>query len=424
MSEIIQAIRGMRDTLPDKTALWQVLEQSIQFILHGYGYREIRLPLLEKTELFARSLGESTDIVAKEMYTFVDRNGESLTLRPEGTASTVRAGIEHGLLNQGPQRLWYIGPMFRYEKPQQGRLRQFHQIGAEAYGLEGPDIDAELIVMCARLWRHLGLADIRLELNTLGTAIVRQGYRRLLVEYFSDNLAQLDEDSRRRLDKNPLRILDSKNPDMQVLLAGAPALADHLDDESTAHFGGLQALLDSAGIAYTLNPRLVRGLDYYNKTVFEWITEDLGAQGAVCAGGRYDGLVEYFGGKPTPAIGLAMGLERLLALLAKSPLAGQDTKPHVYFIMAGDAVRAEALRLAEELRDQLPLLRLLMHCGAGSLKSQFRKADKSGADLALILGETEMANKTIGIKSLREDAGQEQVNWSGLADVLSGKIQF
>ena len=424
MSRNIQAIRGMHDALPNRTALWQALEQSIQFILHSYGYQELRLPILEKTELFARSLGESTDIVSKEMYTFEDRNGESLTLRPEGTASSVRAGLEHGLFNQGPQRLWYIGPMFRYEKPQKGRLRQFHQIGAEAYGLNGPDIDAELIVMCARFWQYLGLSNIRLELNTLGTSAVRQAYRELLVQYFSDNMDKLDDDSKKRLDKNPLRILDSKNPEMQALVAAAPALIEHLDEESTEHFTELQSLLESANVPYELNPRLVRGLDYYNKTVFEWITDDLGAQGTVCAGGRYDGLVEHFGGKPTPAVGFAMGLERLLELFANSPTAEQDANPHIYFIVAGSKTRTGALKLAEQLRDELPLLRLTMHCGDGSFKSQFKKADKSGASFALILGEAEMENETIGVKPLRDDSEQEQVLWSELTEVLSRKIQF
>ncbi len=424
MSAKIQAIRGMHDALPEKTALWRALEQGIQSILLGYGYEELRLPILEKTELFARSLGETTDIVAKEMYSFLDRNNEGLTLRPEGTAGAVRAGLEHGLFHQGPRRLWYGGPMFRYERPQQGRLRQFHQIGAEAYGLEGPDIDAELILLCARCWRALGLADIRLELNTLGTAAVRKRYRRVLVEYFSDHLRQLDEDSHRRLAHNPLRILDSKNPAMQALLAAAPALTDHLDEESTEHFAGLKSMLDGANIPYRLNPRLVRGLDYYNKTVFEWITDALGAQGTVCAGGRYDGLVEHFGGPATPAVGFAIGLERLLELFARSAAGGGETKPHVYFIVAGAAAKAAAITLAEALRDQMPRLRLTMHCGAGSFKSQFKKADRSGADFALILGEAEMENKTIGLKALREDAQQEQLIWSELAQVLSRKIEF
>ncbi len=411
MSGTLQAVRGMNDILPPETPRWQWLEDRLRELAGSYGYQEIRLPIVEQTALFERSIGTATDIVEKEMYTFTDRNGDSLTLRPEGTAGCVRAALQHGLLHNQSQRLWYRGPMFRHERPQKGRYRQFHQFGVEAFGLAGPDIDAELILMSARLWRVLGLQEaVRLELNTLGSPQARAAYRDVLVEYFQRHYDRLDEDSRRRLSRNPLRILDSKNPEMAGLIEAAPPFSDYLDEESRRHFEGLKELLDAAGIDYRLNPRLVRGLDYYGKTVFEWITDRLGAQGTVCAGGRYDGLVEQFGGRPTPAVGYAIGLERLIGLLE-----GEDqtcpTAPQVYLIAVGEAAQARALVLAERLRDELPGLRLLLNCGGGSFKSQFRRADRSGAELALILGEEEIETRSAGIKHLRRQAEQERVGW-------------
>ncbi len=424
MSESVKAVRGMHDILPEATPVWQHAEQSITAILQRYGYQEIRIPVLEKTELFERSIGEDTDIVSKEMYTFTDRSGESLTLRPEGTAGGVRAGLEHGLFHNTSRRLWYMGPMFRHERPQKGRTRQFHQIGVEAFGLAGPDVDAELIIMCARFWRELGLEGLQLEINTLGRPEARRRYRRILTDYFRDHEDRLDEDSRRRLDTNPLRILDSKNPDMQSLIQAAPAMTDHLDEESLDHFTRLKDLLDAAGVVYRVNPRLVRGLDYYNRTVFEWLTDKLGAQGTVCAGGRYDRLVEYFGGKPTPAIGFAMGLERLIGLLEENGTAYDTPHPHAYFIVAGDSAVAAAIRLAEECRNGLPALRLLTHCGGGSLKSQFKKADKSGADIAIILGEEEVRRRVVAIKPLRIDGEQIEVDWESLPGTLEQMLRL
>ncbi|MFO1372099.1 MAG: histidine--tRNA ligase [Candidatus Competibacteraceae bacterium] len=407
MAKLFQAIRGMNDILPSESVRWQGLEALIRELLAAYGYQEIRLPLVEKTELFARSIGEVTDIVEKEMYTFDDRNGESVTLRPEGTAGCVRACIEHGLLHNQTQRLWYIGPMFRYEKPQKGRYRQFHQVGAEAYGMAGPDIDAELICLSARLWRRLGLRDVTLQLNSLGSSAARAAYRERLVAYFEARRAELDEDSQRRLTTNPLRILDTKNPAMQAVIAEAPALLDHLDPESQAHFAELQALLDTAGIAYAINPRLVRGLDYYSKTVFEWVTDTLGAQGTICAGGRYDGLIEQLGNPPVPGVGFALGLERLVAMLTAAGHPGADLTPHAYLIMVGDAAQRHGLALAERLREQLPQLRLRMNCGGGGFKAQFRRADHSGARFALILGENEVSAGAIAIKPLRETLNEQ-----------------
>jgi histidyl-tRNA synthetase len=401
MANSIQAIRGMNDILPDQTPAWQYLEDSVRAVLHAYGYREIRLPILEKTELFQRSIGEVTDIVEKEMYTFADRNGDSLTLRPEGTAGCVRAGIEQGLLYNQQQRLWYMGPMFRHERPQKGRYRQFHQIGVEVFGMTGPDIDAELILMTARLWRRLGIREVSLQLNSLGTPAARGHYREVLVAYLERHRAALDEDSLRRLASNPLRILDSKNPAMQAVIEGAPRLADYLDEESRQHFARLCALLDTAGLAYEINPRLVRGLDYYGRTVFEWVTTRLGAQGTVCAGGRYDGLVEYLGGRPTPAVGFAMGIERLIALLEESGVAFPSTAPHVYMVTVGERAEAHGLVLADRLRDAVPELRVLLNGGGGSFKNQFKRADKSGAQLALILGDSELDAGQVGIKPLR-----------------------
>ncbi|MFN2308436.1 MAG: histidine--tRNA ligase [Gammaproteobacteria bacterium] len=405
-SKSVQAIRGMNDILPEQTGIWQRVEATVRDLLGSYGYSEIRMPVLEKTELFKRSIGEVTDIVEKEMYSFDDRNGDSLTLRPEGTAGCVRACIEHGLLHNQTPRLWYLGPMFRHERPQKGRYRQFHQIGVEAFGMPGPDIDAELILLTARLWRSLGLSGVRLEINSLGSPAARAAYRDILVEYLSAHPAQLDADSQRRLQSNPLRILDSKNPDMQALIEAAPRLADHLDAASQAHFNGLRAMLDAAGVAYRVNPRLVRGLDYYSQTVFEWVTDRLGAQGTVCAGGRYDGLVEYLGGRPAPAVGFALGLERLIALLIDlgAPPAGEPAQ--VYLVLVGEAAQAQGPVLGERLRDAVPGLRLQVNCGGGGFKSQFKRADRSGASWALILGDDEVARGQIGIKPLRGDAPQ------------------
>lgn len=418
----IQSIRGMNDLLPEESALWQYLESAVREVLAGYGYQEIRFPIVEQTELFKRSIGEVTDIVEKEMYTFDDRNGESLTMRPEGTASCVRACLQNSLLdNQQIQRLWYHGPMFRYERPQKGRLRQFHQIGVESFGVATPDVDAELILMTARLWKRLGISEyLTLELNSIGNLEARENYRVALVDYLSQHFEQLDEDSQRRLESNPLRILDSKSAQTQALLDQAPALADYLDDESSDHFDELRGVLDAAGIGYSINPRLVRGLDYYSKTVFEWTTDQLGAQGTVCAGGRYDGLVAQLGGKPTPAVGFAMGLERLsliVQVLNKVP-DSVNNNPDVYFVVAGDKAKAAAFHLSEQLRDKIPSLKLQLHCGGGSFKSQFKKADKSGASIALIIGDNEAEQGVVNVKWLRNDIEQNTVNNGELADLL------
>ena len=416
MAKNVQAIRGMHDILPSQTPLWQLLEDRVRNVLERYGYREIRMPLVEQTELFKRSIGEVTDIVEKEMYTFDDRNGDSLTLRPEGTAGCVRAGIENGLLYNQVQRLWYQGPMFRHERPQKGRYRQFQQIGVETFGMAGPDIDLELILITHRIWQALGLSEgLELQINSLGTTDERLAYREHLVEYFSSNIDQLDEDSRRRLDGNPLRILDSKNPDMRELIAGAPALMDHLGDESRTHFDAICVGLDAVGVAYVINPRLVRGLDYYARTVFEWVTDRLGAQGTVCAGGRYDGLVEQLGGHATTAVGFAMGVERLVALLEEAGIE-PGGQVDAYLVLMGDEPQREGLLLAEQLRDQLPGLRLLTHCGGGGFKSQFKKADRSGAHYALILGDDEMAKGVVSVKNLREQTEQQEIALDQLAE--------
>ncbi len=407
MSKAIQAIRGMNDLLPDNLGLWQHIELTATAVLCAYGYREIRFPILEKTELYRRSIGEVTDIVEKEMYTFDDRNGDSLTLRPEGTAGCVRAGIENGLLHNQYQRLWYAGPMFRHERPQKGRYRQFHQFGVEAFGMEGPDIDAELIILSARLWRTLGLRELSLQINTLGTAECRGDYRQKLVAYFEDHQALLDDDSKRRLGSNPLRILDSKNPAMQAIISRAPSLLEHLDAASRAHFDRLKATLDDAGIEYSVNPRLVRGLDYYSRTVFEWVTDALGAQGTVCAGGRYDGLVEQLGGRPTAAAGFALGMERLVELAAQQQIAERNISPHVYITLLGDAAARRGMPLAELLRNQG--LRVECNCGGGSLKSQMKRADRSGAAYALLLGESEVLADQVSVKNLRTDEAQTQL---------------
>ena len=418
----LQAVRGMNDILPADSALWQYLESTVASLLTGYGYQQIRLPIVEPTELFQRSIGEVTDIVEKEMYTFADRNGDSLTLRPEGTAGCVRAMLEHGLLGGGvSQKVWYTGPMFRHERPQKGRYRQFHQVGVEAFNLAGPDIDAELIILSWRLWQKLGLHEaVTLELNSLGSSEDRARYREDLVTYLRERFDRLDEDSQRRLETNPLRVLDSKNPDTQALLVDAPKLADYLNEEARAHFEGLRALLDAAGIPYVINPRLVRGLDYYGLTVFEWVTDRLGAQGTVCAGGRYDGLVQQLGGKPAPAVGFAMGMERLLLLietLGKVP-AELSRQVDVYLVTLGEGTQQAAIRLAEQLRDALPELRLVVHCGGGSFKSQFKKADKSGALYALILGEAEAAAGQVGLKPLREEGEQLNMAWADVPQHL------
>ncbi len=420
----IQSIRGMNDLLPEDSPCWQYLESTVSDLLSRYGYGEIRFPILEPTELFKRTIGEVTDIVEKEMYTFDDRNGDSVTLRPEGTAGCVRACEQHGLTYNQIQRLWYQGPMFRYERPQRGRLRQFHQIGAEVFGLNGPDIDAELITMTWRLWQQLELTDVvTLQLNTLGTSESRGNYRDALVAYLEQCKNQLAEDSQRRLSSNPMRILDSKNTDTQALLNDAPVLHDFLDDESLQHFDQLRGLLDAVGIPYEVNPRLVRGLDYYGKTVFEWVTSSLGAQGTVCAGGRYDGLVEQLGGRSTPAVGFAMGVERLVLLLDAAGVVPDSIarQVDVYLVAAGD-VQAEALKLGEELRTHCSTLRVQNHCGGGNLKKQMKKANESGAIVALILGENEVASGEVAIKFLREDKQQQLVSVVEVANFLNHKI--
>ncbi|MGO2146643.1 MULTISPECIES: histidine--tRNA ligase [Halomonas] len=417
----IQAIRGMNDLLPSDSPRWQFFETKVRQLMHRYGFDEIRTPIVEQTALFARSIGEVTDIVEKEMYTFDDRNGDSLTLRPEGTASCVRAAMEHGLLYNQTQRLWYQGPMFRHERPQKGRYRQFHQVGVETYGFEGPDIDAEVILLSARLWKELGLFEhVTLELNSLGSSEARAAYRDKLVTYFEQHREILDEDSQRRLITNPLRILDSKNPAMADMLNGAPQLMDHLDDASREHFEQLKAMLDAAGIPFVINPRLVRGLDYYCRTVFEWTTSALGSQGTVCAGGRYDGMVEQLGGKPTPAVGFAMGIERLILLLETLNLVPDEALGgcDVYLLPMDDNATIAALTLAEQLRSELPDLRLQLHCGGGSFKSRMKKADKSAAPIAILLGEDELAEHAATLKFLRDDREQQRVSQAALSATL------
>jgi histidyl-tRNA synthetase len=423
MAEKIQAIRGMHDILPDQSPRWQHVEAVLRRVMAAYGYREIRLPLVEKTELFKRSIGEVTDIVEKEMYTFDDRNGDSLTLRPEGTAGCLRACLEHGMIQDQIHRLWYAGPMFRHERPQKGRYRQFHQLGVEAYGMAGPDIDAELILLCRRLWNQLGIGHkLELQINSLGTAEERLAYRAKLVDYFRGHYAALDDDSQRRLETNPLRILDSKNPALHGVIEGAPALSEEFGEASRAHFQGLTERLDAAGVAYTVNPRLVRGLDYYCRTVFEWVTESLGAQGTVCAGGRYDGLVEQLGGKGSSAVGFALGMERLIGLLDEPERFEALALPHAYLISAGELAERRAVALAEDLRDALPDLRLLEHRGGGGFKSQFKRADKSGAQVALILGDDEARDQTISVKRLRDDGGQTTLSQAELVGFLQTLI--
>jgi len=408
----------MHDIPPAELPGWQRLEQIVKEVFASYGYDEIRVPVVEKTELFARAIGDSTDVVEKEMYSFEDRNGALLSLRPEGTAGVVRAVLQNGLLYAAPLRLWYQGPMFRRERPQKGRTRQFHQFGVEIFGATGPDIDAELQVMCQGLWQALGLKELRLEINTLGTSAERASFRHELHAFLSSRKQQLDEDSIRRLDRNPMRIMDSKNPAMQELLHDAPSLNDHLGQDSRRHFGELRSLLDALEVPYIVNPRLVRGLDYYSHTVFEWITDELGAQGTICAGGRYDGLVEIQGGKPWPGVGFAMGQERLVELMrTQSP--STRLAPHVYLVMAGEGTTERGMQLAEHLRQNVNGIRVQTNLGSGSFKSQFKRADRSGAALALVLGEDELQRGAVTIKHLRDDSGQKQI---GL-DEVSGWLQ-
>ena len=418
MANLIQAVRGMNDILPDESPLWHHAEYTIRRILKSHGYQEIRTPIVEKTELFKRSIGEVTDIVEKEMYTFLDRNNESLSLRPEGTASCVRAGIEHGLFYNQIQRLWYTGPNFRYEKPQKGRYRQFYQYSAEVFGLAGPDIDAELIIMSASILDKLALAPfVTLEINSLGSPASRLRYREALVSYFTRYQKDLDDDSQHRLHRNPLRILDSKNPAMRQLVAGAPKLLDSLDGVSAAHFDKLQDYLQHAGVKFEINPRLVRGLDYYTNTVFEWTTQKLGAQGAICSGGRYDGLVEQLGGRATPAIGFAFGLERTVLLMQQSGHNYLEEPPiHAYVISDGENAFISALKLANYLRSKVHGLRMILHAGGGSIKSQFKKADKSGAVYALVIGEHELKTRSVTLKHLRKDIPQQTLYQDELAE--------
>ncbi|WP_063517198.1 histidine--tRNA ligase [Vibrio parahaemolyticus] len=410
MAKTIQAIRGMNDCLPTQSPLWQKLENTVKNVISAYGYNEVRMPIVEETNLFSRAVGEETDVVSKEMYTFDDRNGDSLTLRPEGTAGCVRSCIQNSLINRDEQRLWYMGPMFRHERPQKGRYRQFHQCGVEVFGLNGPDVDAELIMMTARLWRELGIdKHVRLELNSIGSQEDRADYRTALVAFLEQNIDVLDEDCKRRMHTNPLRVLDTKNPDIQAILGDAPRLSEYLGEESKAHFAGLCELLDAAGIEYTVNERLVRGLDYYNRTVFEWITESLGAQGTVCGGGRYDGLVEQLGGKPTPAVGFAMGLERLVLMLETLELTDVRRSVDVYVVTAGEGTMMAGMKLAEQLREAISGVRVMNHFGGGNFKKQFKRADKVGAVVALVLGENEVADNTVVLKDL---VGGEQETYS------------
>jgi len=398
----------MNDVLPSEIRAWQYLEGCARELLAAYGYEEIRVPIVEQTELFKRAIGEYTDVVEKEMYSFTDQGGESLTLRPEATAGIVRAAISNGLLRGARHKLWCIGPMFRHERPQKGRYRQFYQLDVEAIGFAGPDVDAELIALTARLWRRLGVSRVRLEINSLGTAEARRAYRELLIAYFRRHEAALDADSRRRLDGNPLRILDSKNPALADIIAGAPLLPDHLDAASRTHFDELRVQLDRVGIDYRVNPRLVRGLDYYSRTVFEWITDALGAQDAVCSGGRYDGLISQLGGESTAAVGFALGIERVVELLVQAARVPDPTSADVYLVVNASQAPDAAFALAEELRDALPHRRFELNLGGGNFKAQFRRADKSGALLALICGDDELGRGVVGMKPLRDASGQTE----------------
>jgi len=424
VSKAIQAIRGMNDCLPSETNIWQMVETALRRVASNYGFAEIRMPIVESTALFKRSIGEVTDIVEKEMYTFDDRNGDSLTLRPEGTASCIRAANQHGLLYNQEQRLWYMGPMFRHERPQKGRYRQFHQFGLEAFGLATPDIDAEIITLSSRLWRELGISEhVTLELNSLGSNQEREEYRDALVVFLTEREDQLDEDSKRRMHTNPLRVLDSKNPAVQEALVGAPKLSDYFGEESKAHFEEVCLRLDGAGISYVINDRLVRGLDYYNRTVFEWVTTSLGSQGTVCAGGRYDGLVEQLGGKSTPGVGFALGIERLVLMLTSLEKIN-NIRPQVdaYLIMLGKEEELKATQLAESWRDLVPECRLQNHCGGGNMKKQMKRADKSGAQVAIILGENELAEQKVTVKYLRGQQEQESVSFDQVPSLLKKLI--
>ncbi len=420
MAKTIQAIRGMNDCLPTETPLWQWVENKLRSVLASYGYAEIRMPIVESTPLFARAIGEVTDVVEKEMFTFNDRDEESITLRPEGTAGCVRAGIEHGLLYNQEQRLWYMGPMFRYERPQKGRYRQFHQMGVEIFGIPNPEIDAELIMLTARLWKDLGIFDhVTLQLNTIGSLDARKNYRQALVDFLQNHLDVLDEDCKRRLTTNPLRILDSKNQAVQAVLNDAPKLHDYLDEESREHFAQLCALLDAVGIRYEVNQKLVRGLDYYNKTVFEWVTSALGAQGTVCGGGRYDGLVEQLGGHATSGVGFAMGLERLVLLVQEvNQAVDLPSAVDIYVVFAGEGTTLVAFELAEKLRSELPHLRTMTHCSGGNFKKQFKRADKSGAKFALVIGESEVQNQQVVVKDLLSGAEQQTFALNNVVEYL------
>jgi len=424
VAKAIQAIRGMNDCLPSETNIWQTVEAVLRRVASNYGFAEIRMPIVESTALFKRSIGEVTDIVEKEMYTFDDRNGDSLTLRPEGTASCIRAGNQHGLLYNQEQRLWYMGPMFRHERPQKGRYRQFHQFGLEAFGIATPDIDAEIISLTSRLWRELGINEfVTLELNSLGSNDERANYRDALVAYLTDREELLDEESKRRMHSNPLRVLDSKNPQVQEALVGAPKLSDHFGEETKAHFAELCQRLDAAGIKYVLNERLVRGLDYYNRTVFEWVTTSLGAQGTICAGGRYDGLVEQLGGKSTPGFGFALGIERLVLMLTSlEKVANVRQQVDAYVVILGDDASIQANELAEQWRDQVPDIRLQCHCGGGNMKKQLKRADKSGAQIALILGDDEIAEQRVMVKYLRGQQEQQNVAFEKIPSLLTDLI--
>ena len=424
MSKTIQAIRGMNDCLPSETHIWQKIESILRRVASNYGFSEIRMPIVESTALFKRSVGEVTDIVEKEMYTFEDRNGDSLSLRPEGTASCVRAGNQHGLLYNQEQRLWYMGPMFRHERPQKGRYRQFHQFGIEAFGFSGADVDAEIIMLSARLWRELGINDVvTLELNTLGSNEERNNYSKALVDYLTLHQAKLDNDSKRRMLSNPLRVLDSKNTEVQAVLVDAPKLSDYLGEESQAHFTELCQRLDAVDIKYTINERLVRGLDYYNRTVFEWVTDSLGAQGTICAGGRYDSLVEQLGGKATPGVGFALGIERLVLMVTSlGKLTNIRPQVDVYIAMLGDGVDIQANILAETWRDKVPDIRIQCHCGGGNFKKQMKRADKSGASVAVILGEDEIASQQATVKYLRERKEQQSVAFIDMPAFLAQLI--
>ncbi|MEM9184207.1 MAG: histidine--tRNA ligase [Pseudomonadota bacterium] len=418
----IKRVKGMYDLVPGQTTTWQRVEATASRLLESYGYLELRLPLVERTELFSRAIGLATDVVSKEMYSFVDRNDEALSLRPEGTAGIVRAAISNGLLQGHSSKLWYSGPMFRRENVQRGRNRQFYQIGAEVFGLAGPDIDAELIIMLARLWRQLGIAGVTLEINSLGTRESRQRYREVLLDYLTTRRSDLDEDSIRRLDTNPLRILDSKSPAMAELIAGAPSLLEHLDDESAQHVAELKSMLERANVGFEVNPRLVRGLDYYSRSVFEFKTTELGSQGTICAGGRYDGLVETLGGPATPGIGFSLGVDRVVALLQEQGGELEPTPPHVFFVAVGDRAWPVAMALAEQLRDEVPGLRLTQNLGSGSFRAQFKRADKSGAELALVLGESELEAQTVQIKPLRQAGEATVVGFSDLPEALKNHL--